>query len=398
MNILLLSNKFPYPPRDGGSIATLNMATGLARRGCQVSLLAVNTSKHHADVASVPEAIRGEIDICAVTIDTGIRPFRLAMNLVFSRLPYNATRFRSSGVIRELERLLRETAFDVIQLEGPYLYYCIPAARRNSRALISLRAHNIEHEVWSRNAHHVNRTLRKKYLELLSRRIRKLEKRLLDRIDLLLPISTRDAGIFSAMKDGLPVHTVPFGLYLEDYPAKDPPAEFSIFFIGALDWFPNTEGLDWFIGRVWPALREELPGTRLHIAGRNAQKDTLNNAGDGIVFHGEVEDARVFMSQHSVMIVPLRSGSGIRVKILEGMAMGKAIVTTSIGCEGIGTLSGRDLIVADGPEEFVAAIKSLAMKPGTLGAMASNARQFIKEKFDNLVVCQDLIDFYKEHA
>lgn len=398
MNILLLSNKLPYPPRDGGSIATLNMATGLARSGCRVSLLAINTSKHHVDVDSIPEGIRKEIEITSVSLDTGIRPLKFFLNLLFSGLPYNATRFRSAKVIRELIRLLEEKTFDVIQLEGPYLYYCLPDARRTSQAVISLRAHNIEHEVWFRNARYVKHPLRKKYLGLLARRIRRLELGLLDRIDLLVPISSRDAGIFGTMKQGLPVLTVPFGLYPGDYPAKNPPDEFSVFFIGALDWFPNTEGLDWFIGRVWPAVRKELPGICLHIAGRNAGKDARGSTEDGIIFHGEIEVALEFMSQHSVMIVPLRSGSGIRIKILEGMAMGKAIVTTSIGCEGIGARTGRDLFVADRPEEFVSAIRTLAGQPGTLGAMADRARQFIMEKFDNLVFCKELKDFYKEHT
>jgi len=397
MNILLLSNKLPYPPRDGGSIATLNMALGLAECGCNVRILAINTSKHYCSDEMIPPEISDRISLSSVKVNTSINPLKLFLNLLFSRLPYNATRFISPAFLSALSQLLDKQDYDIIQMEGPYLFYCLPLIRSKSKALVSLRAHNIEHEIWLRNASNASHGIKRKYLEILGERISKLEKGLLEQIDLLVPITNRDADILRESNPTLPVHTASFGLQASAYHPLPHPREFSLFFIGALDWIPNIEGINWFIEHVWPYIRTVFPGTRFYIAGRNSDKYFRKTIKDpGISLLGEVEDSLKFMSEHSVMIVPLRSGSGIRVKILEGMAMGKPIISTGIGCEGIDARDGEEILLADDPSGFISAIRKLIENPQFQGKIAINARKFIKEKFDNLVVCQGLMDFYKE--
>ncbi len=397
MNILLLSNKLPYPPRDGGSIATLNMALGLAECGCNVSILAINTNKHYYSDEMIPGEISDRISISSVRVNTSINPLKLIWNLFFSRLPYNATRFVSPAILTALSQLLDNQDYNIIQLEGPYLFYCLPLLRAKSKALISLRAHNIEHEIWLRNASNASHAIQRKYLDLLGKRIRRLEKELLMQIDLLVPITDRDAGKLKEFNPALHVHTATFGLQASDYKPQPAPAEFSLFFIGALDWLPNIEGINWFIENVWPAVQTAFPGIHFYIAGRNADKYFNQVLKDpAISLMGEVEDSLKFMSEHSVMIVPLRSGSGIRVKILEGMAMGKTIISTRIGCEGIAARDGEEILLADDSPGFISAIKKLIENPRLQDNIAIKARQFIIEKFDNLVVCQGLMDFYKE--
>jgi len=397
MNILLLSNKLPYPPRDGGSIATLNMALGLADCGCRVSILAINTSKHFCSDDMIPREISDRISISSIMINTSINPLKLILNLLFSLLPYNATRFISPAILAALSRLMDEQEYDIIQMEGPYLFYCLPLLRAKSKALISLRAHNIEHEIWLRNARNASYAVKRKYLEILGKRIRRLERELLGQIDLLVPITKRDAGMLKEINPTLPVHTATFGLQADGYQPRPVPAAFSLFFIGALDWLPNIEGINWFIENVWPAVRTTFPGICFYIAGRNSDKYFRKSIKDPrIHLMGEVEDSLQFMSDHSVMIVPLRSGSGIRVKILEGMALGKSIISTRIGCEGIDARNGEEILLADDPPAFIYAIEKLIENPQLQESIAIKARQFIKEKFDNLVVCQGLMDFYKE--
>jgi glycosyltransferase involved in cell wall biosynthesis len=397
MNILLLSNKLPYPPRDGGSIATLNMALGLAGCGCRVSILAINTSKHYFSHDLIPGEIRDRIGIRSVMVNTSVNPLKLILNLLFSRLPYNASRFVSSSFLMALSALLDEQDFDVIQMEGPYLGYCLPLIRARSSALVSLRAHNIEHELWLRNAGTASSFVKRKYLEILGKRIRRLEMELLEKIDLLVPITHRDSGMFREMKPDMTMHMATFGLQAGAYEPQPPPAEFSLYFIGALDWMPNIEGLKWFIEHVWPPVRTRFPGVGLYIAGRNPGAYFSKSLKEpGIHLVGEVEDSRQFMSGHSAMIVPLHSGSGIRVKILEGMALGKTIISTRIGSEGIEARNGEEILLADDPSGFIAAIEKLIENPHLTEHLARNARQFVKEKFDNLAVCQGLLDFYKE--
>jgi glycosyltransferase involved in cell wall biosynthesis len=397
MNILLLANKLPWPAKDGGSLATLNMATGLANCGCKVTVLAVNTSKHFFPVDQIPENISARIRFRTATTDTGIRPLDLLRNLLFSRYPYNAERFISSEIINELVQLLDEQDFDVVQLEGPYLFYCVPVIRKRSRALVSLRAHNIEHEIWTRNASQTRNLFTRSYFRIMARRIKKLETDLFSDIDALIPISDRDASGFTASGICCPVHVATFGLEPKNYPVTDMPARLSLFFLGALDWRPNATGLDWFIKYTWPLVKERFPAMKFHIAGRNAAGYYRKKSHDpDIIINGEVEDAYQFMSGHTIMIVPLLSGSGIRIKILEGMALGRIIITTGTGLEGIAARDRQEVMVANDPVAFLSAITELAGNPGLLHSLSRHARQFVMENFDNFTICQGLAQFYNE--
>jgi glycosyltransferase involved in cell wall biosynthesis len=399
MNILLLANKLPYPARDGGSLATLNMASGLAGCGCTVTLLAVNTSKHYFPAEQIPASITAKIRFRTALADTRIKPFRLLRNLLFSRYPYNAERFISETILTMLGQILDEQTFDVIQLEGPYLFYCLPLIRKKSKALISLRAHNIEHELWMRNALNSRNFFTRRYFRLLSGRLHKLETDLLEWVDALVPISGRDASVFASSGVRCPVYTATFGLNVSDYPITEPPPVFSLFFLGALDWRPNAEGLEWFIKHAWPLIKARFPETRFYIAGRNAGKYYRKKSRDkNIVLAGEVDNASRFMSEHPVMIVPLLAGSGIRVKILEGMAMCRVVITTNTGLEGINARDGQEVLIANDPDTFVSAISKLESDPELLLTIGSNARKFVIENFDNLAVCQGLVNFYKEQS
>ena len=246
MKILIISTKLPYPPKDGGAIATLNMATGMADTGNEVVMLSMNTPKHFFPPDDIPGSLRDKITFHAVPVDTRIHRAKFLANLLFSGLPYNATRFHSDDFLSELKRLLSATRFDIIQMEGPYLDHYLPAIRQYSGARIAFRSHNLEHEIWSGRAKSTRNPFIRYYLSVLSRRIRRLEKKLLDEVDFLVPISGKDLEGFRQMGLNIPFLICPTGLNLKEYTGMDQTGEFSLFFIGALDWGPNTEGLDWF--------------------------------------------------------------------------------------------------------------------------------------------------------
>lgn len=395
MNILLLTYKLPYPPRDGGAIATLNMATGLSGSGHKVKLLAMNTTKHYFDPGQIPEHIRNKITIITVDVKTHIRWPVLLWNFLFSKRPYNAARFHSRQFSDKLKDLIIQEKFDVIQLEGPYLDYCIPLIRKISTAKISFRAHNLEFEIWERRAQQTKNPVIRCYIKVLSERIRKLEQSLVSKIDMIVPISDRDRDGFQKMGLSCPSIVCPAGLDIRSYPDPTPIKDVSLFYIGALDWAPNAEGLDWFFDNVWKRLSLLHPGIELHIAGRNpdyyfSRKKEIG----GVIIEGEVEDAHDFMNNYSVMIVPLLSGSGIRVKILEGMLMGRTVITTSTGAEGLDVTDNRNILIANTADEFLAQIEKLIRSPETARSIGSAARQFVTKNFDNLVISKKLVDFY----
>lgn len=393
MKILQLANKFPYPPKDGGSIATLNFSRSLARLGHRVTILAMNTSKHYTDPDSVPDELSKMVQLLAVPVNTDIRIDRLLRNFVFSSFPYNAQRFISRAYSERLERLLGEEEFDIIQLEGLYLAPYLSAIRRLSKAIVVMRAHNIEHEIWERTSHQ-QRGWKGMYLQNLAGRIRRMELDYMNGYDAVLPITSRDGEMLRNLGCRIPMHIVPTGIDAAELEPDHSQLEYpAVFHIGALDWSPNLEGLDWFFTKVWPQVIRQFPDLKFYLAGRNAPPYLRNARHANLVFLGEVDNAYDFIRSKAVMIVPVLSGSGMRIKIVEGMALGKSIVTTSIGTEGISTTHRENIMIADDPVDFAAAVCELVENHGLFEKIGENAVTFVKENYDNLSITKSCTDF-----
>jgi polysaccharide biosynthesis protein PslH len=398
MKILQLTNKPPYPDRDGGAIAVLSLTRGLARTGHEVTVLSMNTLKHHTDARQLPEDLRNLADFRFADVPAVISPLTAVINLLFSKLPYNAVRFISGEYKKVLVNLLNEKSFDIVQLEGLYLCPYIPLIRQYSKARIAYRAHNIEHEIWARTAA-LSGGLKKWYISNLAKRIKKFEMSWLNQYDLLVPITQRDGEILNRLGNMRPWLVSPTGIdtiaiadsnALTEYP--------SIFHLGSLEWSPNQEGLLWFLTHCWPSLHARWPELKFYVAGRNAPGWLIKKLNlPGIVYEGEVADAYLFMKSKAVMVVPLLSGSGMRIKIIEGMALGKAIVSTSIGAEGLGVEDGKNIMIADHPEEFISAIETLLTNKDLYGSIGMGSQLFIDENFDNLALAGQLAQFYQNN-
>lgn len=399
MKVLVLSTKLPYPPKDGGAIATLNLSLGLAEAGCEMTMLTFNTKKHYFPPEEIPSGIKKKIRIISIETDTSLKIFDALANLLFTRKPYIAERYKSKEFSSKLEQLLAEQSFDLIQLEGPYLSHYIPLIRNSSKAKLSLRAHNIEHEIWKRKAKNEESLGARFYLMSLARRVKKLELDILDQVDMIVPISERDHKIIQELKPGIRGITIPTGIDIEDYPLNKNEIDNSVFFLGSLDWLPNQEGLVWYKKYVLPHLEKEEKGPLMHFAGRNAPEELLRTLKDpSMIYHGEVEDARAYMRKYSIMAVPLLTGSGIRIKIIEGMALGKCVVTTTKGAEGIPVTNGENILIANDEESFAKHLASLVSDKDLRMRISLNARKFIQENFDNLAISTKLRDFYKQKS
>jgi glycosyltransferase involved in cell wall biosynthesis len=391
-------NKVPWPPKDGGAIACLNLTKGFSMLGHEVTVLSMNTTKHHIRIKDMPADLRKKADFRLVEVPASINWFEATLNLLFSKLPYNAQRFISDEFSQELAKLLNEKSFDIIQLEGLYLCPYIPVIRKYSKALISYRAHNIEYEIWERTAT-LSEGFRSKYLRNLSKRIKRFEVSYLNAYDLLVPITDRDGTILDKLGNSKPRHTSQTGI---DFASLVPTArklEFpSLFHIGALDWAPNQEGLIWFFTNCWPKIHSQNPELKFYLAGRNAPEwfERIIKL-EGVVYLGEINDAYDFINSKAVMVVPLFSGSGMRIKIIEGMALGKPIVTTDIGTEGIPTENGENILIANDVDRFVDAINQLIHDRALSDRIGKKAIGFIQEKYDNLSQAEALVEFYKQH-
>ena len=399
MKILQVTNKVPYPMKDGGAIACMNLTRGFSLSGHKVTVLAMNTRKHHIIHGELPEAITDLAEFRLVEVPAPISKIAALVNFLFSRKPYNAVRFISEPFKKELKKVLRKKKYDIVQLEGLYVCPYIPVIRKYSQAKIVYRAHNIEHEIWERTAA-MSKGWERIYFRNLARRIKKFEKKWLNQYDLLVPITERDGRILDELGNTKPKFVSQTGidssvLIPNSKKLKHP----TLFHIGSLEWTPNQEGLLWFMEQCWPKIHQQFPELKFYIAGRNApgwfrRKIELPN----VVFEGEVPDAYDFINSKSIMVVPLFSGSGMRIKIIEGMALGKSIVTTPVGTEGISTTEGENIMIAETAEKFVESISRLIEDREFFEKIGRNAIEYIHEKFDNLAAAAALIEFYKQQT
>ncbi len=419
MRILQITSKIPYPPKDGGAIATYNLTKGFFHLGHQITVLSLNTNKHHINPDKIivknqdfhiiksnfssNSLCNDKINLIAVDCNTDIKPVKALANLLFSRKPYNAVRFISNALHHTIKKLLssKDIRFDVIQLEGLYLVPYISVLRKYSKAIVALRAHNVEHEIWQRTYYQETNKVKKAYLKILTRRIKRMEQVMLNSYDVLVPITHRDAKVFQQLGNYKPLHVSPTGI---DHTTTETSNhsnlqqnEFpSVFYIGALDWTPNQEGLIWFVDCVWKRITKKYPMLNFYIAGRNApqwlaERIQCNN----VVFEGEVENAKAFMLSKGIMVVPLFAGSGMRIKIIEGMALGKTIITTSIGTEGIDSTNHENIMIANSADEYISAVEKLINDKPLYFTIGRNAIQYIKRHFDNSKITASLVNFYK---
>lgn len=399
MKILQLTGKIPYPEKDGGVIAVNVFTRELLHRGCEVKVLAMNTSKHFANLESIPESYRHDTRLETVSVDTHVKPFDAMLALLRGK-SYNVERFKSRDFGLRLIAILQKETFDIIQLEGIYVTLYIPIIRKFSKAKIILRAHNVEWKIWQTLALEEKSFLKKSYLKILAKQLKKYEKKHLNLCDGIIAFTRDDIEVFKSMGCTTPIEFIPFGvdrdLYIQSGTSTHADSTPALFFIGALDWMPNINGATWFLDNVWVRVNKSHPETKLHIAGRNMPDKIKKSDTPNVIIHGEVDNAIEFMRNYSIMIVPLFSGSGIRIKIIEGMALGKAIVSTTLGAQGIECVNGENILIADTAEDFAEAIKRFLDNQSLINKIGDNARKLVETKYDIHKIVAHLIEYYKD--
>lgn len=396
MRILQLVSRIPYPLKDGGAIHSYNLAMGYAQAGNQVVQLAINTQKHAISPKDLPKEFLKTIDFKSVKLNTNVTILGAFLNL-FTDDSYNISRFYDLKVEKVLIKILKKQNIDLVHLDGPFMAPYISAIRKYSKVKIILKAHNVEHLIWQRMASEEKNLFKKPYLKLLSERLLEYETKIVNEVDAVVALSEFDKNVFKKIGCKKPIFISPIGIDLEKYQLKNfvSKQKKAICFIGSLEWMPNLEGLNWFKNEVWKELIQAKPDLKFYIAGRKMPQNIRNWKSKNIIIKGEVSDAQTFMLNHGILIVPLLSGSGMRVKILEAMALGKTIVSTSIGAEGIEIENEKHLLLADEPKAFAKAILKLLNSDEFAKEMAQNAINLVQEKYNNQVLIKELCSFYQ---
>lgn len=397
MKVLQICNKPPFPPVDGGCVAMNAITSGLLANGHYVKVLAVSTHKHPFLNKQISEAYLKKTSIEIVFIDTSLSLIKGFKNL-FSKSSYNIERFYSKTFEAKLQQILANEKYDVVQFESIFVAPYLDTVKRFSNAKTVLRAHNVEHLIWQRMAKQTSNPLKKWYLRFLAKRMKEYEINVLNNFDGIATITTEDKKIFFDNNILTKSDVIPLGIDSSQYkPANLSDVEYpSLFHLGSMDWMPNEEGIKWFLEKVWIDIHTAFPQLKLYLAGRNMPKWLHTLQMPNVIISGEVDNAKDFMRKKAVMIVPLLSGGGMRVKIIEGMALGKAIISTTIGAEGIDAKDGENILFADTKEQFVQQIGKYIKDRNYFNSIGINARNYALAYYDYKEVTKKLLLFYSK--
>ncbi len=397
LKILQLCNKPPLPAKDGGTIAMDNITQGLITLGHEVHILTISTDKHPFNPEKLSEEYKQQTRIQGIYIDTSVNIVDAFSSLITSD-SYNVSRFFSSDFDRILRITLENNNYDIIHIESLFMTPYIATCKRFSKATLILRSHNLEYIIWERLAQGENKLPKKTYLKYLSRKLKEYEISMLNALDGIACISSEDLKKYKSLGCQIPLINIPFGINFDSLSSHVAPKnnkEISLFHLGSMDWEPNLEAVNWFVNECWDRIRELNPNIKLYLAGRNMPSTINPKNKKGIEVVGEVENAYAFMNNHDIMVVPLLSAGGIRVKIIEGMAIRKAIISTSVGAEGIDYTNQKDMIIADAPEEFALAIQQLTLHPDKIKSLGIAAQKMVQQNYDNTKLVEKLVDFYR---
>ncbi len=393
MKILQLCNKPPYPPVDGGTLAMNSITSGLLGNGHSVKVLSVESDKHKVNHRLMTDEYTNATRFEAVHIDLNIHiPGAFAAWLTGES--YHVKRFQSPKFAQKLTEILKNETFDIVHVESIFLTPYLPVIRKYSNAKVILRAHNVEHLIWQRLADCTHNCLKRSYLKHLSLTLKSYELEHINNYDGIVCITRKDMEYFAASGCTKPMAAIPFGIDLADDIEYAQEEGNSLFHIGSMDWQPNKEGVQWFLREVWGEIHAKLPQARLYLAGRKMPDKLLKAKYPNVSIVGEIPDSMYFIASKKINVVPLLSGSGIRVKIIEAMSAGKVVISTSIGAEGINCTDGKNILLANTPQEFVNQVQRCLDDSEFCRTIGDNARRLIKEEYSISKTTANLENFY----
>ena len=396
MKLLFLTPQLPHPPRQGTALRNWGLISHLASRGHEISLLSFDED----DVATTPELARACVRIVRVRVPPRSGRDRLR-TLLTSPLPDMAWRLWAEEFRAALTGMLREAQPDVLQIEGIELArYALESGAALPRIVFD--DHNCEHLLQRRAfLSDLRRPLRwhgAAYSFVQQRRLRTFERHILQRADDTLCVSQQDQRLLRALAPRARVHVVCNGIDLAEYTVCDADAVPTLVFTGKMDFRSNIDAVLWFVREVLPEVARAVPDVRLLLVGQKpgARLDVLRSD-PRITITGAVPQVQPYIAQASVYVAPLLAGGGTRFKLLEAMAMGKAVVSTCLGAEGFEVESGREMVLADAPRDFAQAVIALLRDPVQRCALGVRAREFVARSYDWSAIVPKLEEVYAAH-
>lgn len=397
----MLTPSLPYPLHQGGAIRNYGILHGLHAAGHEITLLSFHTGNPPA--ASTPL-----VELCA-HIETVLPPVRSTSqrlrDLVFTRQPDLARRLKSDVFAQMLEQLLSSTRFDLVQFEGLEMTGYLPRVKRlQPGTKLVYDAHNAEYALqrvfFEVDRENMRRLPAAVYSFIQTQRIERYERTICEQVDAVIAVSEEDAEALRPFRKDGHVAVVPSGIFSGAYNGANEHLDLGkhvLTFTGKMDYRPNVDAMLWFTDSVLPEVHQRIPDARLYIVGQkpHARLEALRDQ-PCVEITGWVADIQPFLQATDVYVAPLRMGSGTKLKILEAMAAGKAVVATPIAAAGLSRELKDTMLIAERESELAEAIVSLLQDPARRDLLGEAAKAAVREHYDWSRLIPHLLHTYKE--
>lgn len=393
MNILQLSPQFPFPPDDGGRIGIANITKEFSRQGANVTMFclgekpglkAVSMAKPFADVVYCPHSTKNSL-------------WRLALSAVLP-VPLYIWKHSGADITAQLLQVLKRKRFDVIHADHSAMAPAALWAKSIQNIPVGLRLHNVEWLIWQRYADTLRNSLKRSYIKRQARLLRKSESELYSKMDVCFAITEENMREAKEIAPSATIELASIGIQPEEW---NPDLTIERKHTEAIlattyKWVHNVEGVNWLAEKVLPLVREKISGATLRLLGKEPPAHFKNWNNLGVEVEGYVESVQPYLNRAGIYVAPLFVGSGIRIKIVEAMAMELPVVATSLAAEGISATREQGLFRADTPEEFALTMTELMLNPNYARTVGKAARQYVLEYFTWSAAVKKMIDCYSK--
>ena len=379
MKILFLSITIPYPPTDGGRIRVMNLLKQIAKKN-EVTLLALETEP--TDREGVAHLHRLGVEVELVPHPPRMPPLRLRTGIraLLKRKPITVARYDLPAFRQKLHSVLAERSFDLVHYE--MLHAAQYVVETDIPSVLSQQ--NVDSHIWGRLCEQTQHPIRKLLFWWQKRSFSRYERTMSPKFNVVTCVSEIDRDLLQGVCPDQPIEVIPngvdTGLYQPDPDAEEPA---TLIYTGSMDWYPNEDAVIYFAEKILPKIQAEHPDVQFYIVGKSPTEWVEQLAQQqGVIVTGRVDEIKPYIGRATVYVVPLRIGGGTRLKILEAAAMGKAVVSTQVGAEGLHLVDGETIFIADDPSHFADAVNRLITDPALRRQIGEGARQHVEAEYD----------------
>ena len=396
LNILFVSATVPYPAIDGGRIRVLSLVSNLCKTN-KVTFLTFNTSLEDKKGVQYLRDMGVEVVEVRWDYDNILSSLPSVLKQIIKGKPLTVAKYYSPAMAKELENLLKNRRFDVLHFEmlhtGQYLFQLSYDNTKKSM----LDQQNIDSCIWQRLVTIEHNIFKKLLYHWQYRTFFRFENRICPMFNKCLCVSKEDGERLASISPKANIEVVPNGVDVDYFsPIGTEENESSIVFVGSMDWQPNEDAVLYFCESILPLIKSEIPDVKFYIVGSKPTDRVLKLGSiDGVIVTGLVDDVRMYVAESVIYVVPLRIGGGTRLKILQAFAMKKAVVSTSVGCEGLGLTNEEHLLISDDPKEFADNVIRLSKDKQLRDKLGENGRILVQEKYDWKSIALKLENIYR---